>query len=241
MLAIGLPEHLWGPLNGVFIPTIRSTVLRKLLLSPWFGPLPPWIRLYRDNVEVRLKAKGYDVAVPGDLADFARRVETNLGIKCAVTEGSGKVHDYRPALALIYPELVEGYDFWGHTDLDCVYGRVGEFWPDDFLSEVDVASDHWDYVCGPFTLYRNTERLNRLFMDAIDWRGRLEQPAVSGWVETDYTRMLGDSGLRVAYRLSHGYRNPDACHWDGDKLMEGQLERSFFHFRWTKEWPKGLA
>jgi hypothetical protein len=211
-------------------------MLRKLLLSPWFGPPPPWWPRYQRN-SARLADHGYTLLVPTDLADFYDRVERTLGLPCSVTPGAGKVHDYRPALGVIYADLIDGHDFWGHTDLDCVYGRVEEFWPDELLDSTAVAVDHTHHVCGPWTLYRGVQDL---FREHPGWQDELTNPAVTGWAETSFTVLLRESGTRVMYRLTHGYQYPELYEWDGDRLMEGKRERSFFHFRHSKRWPKGL-
>ena len=33
-----------------------------------------------------------------------------------------KLCDYKCAYGLIFEEYIKNYDFWGHCDLDCIYG-----------------------------------------------------------------------------------------------------------------------
>jgi hypothetical protein len=211
-------------------------LLRKLLIVPWFGPEPKWALNYRAQRHALAK-DGYDLLFDTDEAAFRERVRWTLDVDCPPMSGNGKIHDYRPAFGLLYANELASYDFWGHTDMDCVYGRVTEFMPDERLAELDVYSDHWNYLCGPWAVYRNAELVNATFMDNPDWRTFLEESAASGWVETSFTDAINHAGHRVLYELNHGYQNADRLSLVDGRLCEDDHERSFFHFRATKQWP----
>ncbi len=220
------------------------TELRKLLICPWFGPLPTWFPLWRKNI-ARLEDDGYDVLLDHDLDAFKSRVNYTLGVNCPIVAGTGKIHDYRAAFGLLYEQELEGYDFWGHTDFDCVYGRVGTFLPDFVLKPLDIFSNHIDYMSGPWSLYRNSRFISTLFMQSPHWAGILEDPVTTGWVEREFTRIVDQANeegyLRRQYE-SWQTRNLDdfsSVHFDGDKLLEGHREIMVAHFRRTKVWPKG--
>lgn len=221
-------------------------MISKLMICPWFGPLPEWITSYDSNISRRLRSNDYRFLWWSDLDAFKERVKQTLGIDCPITPGSSKIHDYRAAFGVIFAEELAGYDFWGHTDFDCVYGRVEEFVTDAFLADLDIHSNHHNYVAGPWSLYRNVPLVNTLFIEHSRWREILENPETLGWVETDFTQIVdarheaGD--LRRAYTMWQT-RNLDdftACYWDGDRLMESDEERMMLHFRRTKEYPEQL-
>jgi hypothetical protein len=211
-------------------------LLRKLLICPWFGPLPEWWDAY-DRQRDDLAARGYDLLVVGDLRDFRRRVRTLLDVDCPIESAGSKIHDFRPAFGVLFAAELVGYDFWGHTDFDCVYGRVDHFMPDDRLAELDVYSDHTHYLCGPWALYRRNRATADLFMANEDWQERLEDPATSGWVETGFTETANQAGLRILYEQNHGYRQPHELEMLDGRLREDGSEISFFHFRHAKRWP----
>jgi len=217
-------------------------MLRKLIICPYFGTLPDYFPQWYENAH-SLREHGYDFLLDSDLDGFNRRVHERLGATSPITEGSAKIHDYRCTFGVLYADELAGYDFWGHTDFDCVYGRVERFWPDSLLADLDVLTDH-SYVLGPWTLYRNDPRVNDLFRLHPDWRGHLEGERVTGWVETEFTRLLLASGLRVRAReAEHVYEVADLrrLHWNADALMCGNREVPMAHFRRSKEWPAGLA
>lgn len=224
-------------------------VLRKLFITPWFGSLPPWMDQYLANAEL-LKPLGYDWLITTNLKRFRQRVGDLLGVKCPIEPGGGKLHDFRPALGLLYAQELRGYDYWGHTDFDCVYGRVDRFVTDDFLTKLDVHSNHENYICGPWTLYRNDPDLAALFMKHPEWKEMLENPHSSGWAEKGFTEILD-----AKYFSGNGKLNRQYTHWQTSKigdtsdltmqddgtLLEGTKEVMMCHFRHTKEWPAGVT
>lgn len=218
---------------------------RKLLIVPWFGDLPPWARHWNRNVET-LRKDGYTVALMRHLPTFARLCRERLGVECSVVAGEGKVHDYRAAFGVLYADWLNGYDFWGHTDLDCVYGRVQDWVTEEFLDGVDIHANHVDYVCGPWTLYRNRPMVNELFMQHPDWKAILEHPDTTGWVEKGYTQIVdeyhaaGELDRRYTMWQTKNLDSFDRCRLLPDgRLLEGVEERMMLHFRRTKEYPAG--
>jgi hypothetical protein len=80
------------------------------------------------------------------------------------TEEYYKVNDFKPLFACLFPEQVEGYDWWGPVDNDMILGNLRHFLSGDRLSQYDVISGiNHHRSWGPFTLYRNTPVINELF------------------------------------------------------------------------------
>lgn len=76
----------------------------------------------------------------------------------------------------MFPEVIHGYDFWGHCDLDIIYGDVRAFFTDDFLDSYDYISVRHDYTTGCFGLYRNNELLNNYFLKSKDYKKVFSEP-----------------------------------------------------------------
>ena len=210
--------------------------MRTLILCPWFGPLPEWMPLYRRNI-APLPQRGFDFLIDNDLKSFVERVRRVLDIHCPIRPGTGKIHDYRAAFGELYAEEIKGYDWWGTTDFDCVYGRVERFYNDDLLEEFDVTTDCNDYICGPWTLYRNRSETASVFREHPDWRNTLRDPRASGWVETIYTDLLNATGLRIQYLQRHAYTDEFFLKKRGRRLTHFDVEVPYFHFRYSKRWP----
>jgi len=216
--------------------------IKKLMIVIWFGEFPDWLNEWVANMEY-LKPKGYDYLIVSSLRLFEDRVRDKLGIEPCIVSGSGKPWDYRGALGVLFEEELKGYDYWGHTDFDCVYGDVSKWMSDDELKTYDIWSNHYCYVCGPWTLYRNTEKINNLFRNCEDWKERMEQPEATGWVEMGFSEMLDAEHKKgnIVRRYTH-FQTRDPNLWqdltfkDG-KLYDDGMECMMFHFNRYKQFP----
>lgn len=81
-----------------------------------------------------------------------------------------KLTDFKPTYGFLFPELVKGYDFWGHGDIDLVYGDIRGFMTSEILNNYDVISSRHDYITGSFCLFRNCNHINELFMRSKDYK-----------------------------------------------------------------------
>lgn len=222
-------------------------MLTKLMIIPWFGELPPWFEHWQENFS-RLKKYGYDLLMPRSVDEFKQRAKDKLGIEnCPVKEGTGKVHDYRLSFGKLYEDELKGYDFYGHTDLDCVYGRVDKYATEALLQSVDIHSNHHNYICGPWTLYRNVDKVNNLFYEYPRWKEELEAERISGWGEVEYSQIVdkhaASGDIRLKYTNWQG-KNPHAdenLRWRDESLFDGEDEIMMFHFRHLKRWPHALS
>lgn len=205
---------------------------KKLLIMPYFGDMPEWIDKYEAPI-------GYDLLIDTNLERFKQRVKDKLGIDCPITYGSPKVWDYRCTFGVLYEEELKNYDFWGHTDFDCVYGDVAKWMTDELLETYDVISNHQTYVCGCWTLYRNKPEVNNLFRKHPYWQDFMTEPHANGWVETGFSNLLETSGIKYKYMFAQG--NPWADQFsikkvDGKLYQDGE-EIMMLHFKKTKTWP----
>lgn len=66
-----------------------------------------------------------------------------------------KFCDYRPAYGEIFSDWLNGYDFWGHCDLDLIWGDIRHFVTKEVLDSYDRI-----YTRGHCCLYRNTPAVN---------------------------------------------------------------------------------
>lgn len=215
-------------------------MIKKILITPYFGPFPEWMDLWLADFNRTMRPQGYDLLLDTDLPSFKERVKEKLGIQCPIERGSPKVWDYRCALGLLYEEEIKGYDFWGHVDYDMVFGDANKFLPDSMLSELDVYSGHNEYVCGCFSLYRNTHVVNSLFQTSAGWKAHMMVLEPSGWVEQGFSRTLEQSRLRYKYDFPQGFpytESPTLKKEEGSlfqKIGWNWVEISFFHFRRSK-------
>jgi hypothetical protein len=213
---------------------------RKLMIVIWFGPYPEWLDQWVANMEY-LKKYGYDYMIVSSKPLFEQRVREKLGIEPNIIAQSGKPWDFRPALGILFEEELKGYEFWGHTDFDCVYGDISKFEPD--LSTIDIWSNHFNYICGPWCLYRNCDKVNNLFHKSPVWEIMMTEQQANGWVEMEYSHLVdrlheeGYINRKYTHYQSRDPQYDDLINFKDGKLFEGDTEVMTFHFNRHKRIP----
>jgi len=112
-----------------------------------------------DNVIIIYKTKAEIIANASEKLGFTVNIDDPY-----------KLCDFKPAYGFFFPEIIKGYDFWGQSDLDIIYGNVRDFITDEMLDKFDFISVRHDYTTGCFALYRNNEVMNTFFMRSKDYK-----------------------------------------------------------------------
>ena len=73
-----------------------------------------------------------------------------------------KFCDYKPAYGYIFSEYLTDYDFWGHCDIDLIFGNIRKF-----LNKIELNNYDKIFKCGHFTLYKNNEKMVNSFKEMI--------------------------------------------------------------------------
>jgi hypothetical protein len=139
------------------------------LIVPHFGDRPSWFPLV-----VRSMAANPDVhwlmyterpvadAPPNvavqlcEFEELAARIQANFPFEISL-DRPYKLCDFRPAFGEIFAAELAGYDFWGHCDLDVIFGRIR-----DHLPPAAFRADKILFQ-GNFALYRNTAEAARWY------------------------------------------------------------------------------
>ena len=170
--------------SGAMVPAVSSPSIR--LVVPYFGERPAYFSLV-----VRSMAANPDVSwllltdrpvveAPPNVAvqlctfdDLARRIQGFFRFEISL-ERPYKLCDFRPAFGEIFAEELAGYDFWGHSDLDLIFGRIRDHLP--------AAAFEADKILfsGNFSLYRNdgeTAGWYRHEVGKVSYRDAMTNPA----------------------------------------------------------------
>lgn len=151
------------------------------LILPYFGKFPNYFPLFLhtcglnhdvdwliltdcpsptlvpNNVEIRATT----------LAELKDKISQSVGMEIVLPKPY-KLCDYKPAYGLVFADDLMGYDFWGHCDLDILWGNLRRFLTLELLCKYDKI-----YMLGQMSLYRNSPTMNKLFMDTdagVDYR-----------------------------------------------------------------------
>lgn len=75
-----------------------------------------------------------------------------------------KLCDLKPAYGLVFEDYLESYDFWGHCDIDIIFGDIRKFITNDILAQNDIISSFKKRTSGHFTLFKNNHSINNIFL-----------------------------------------------------------------------------
>lgn len=146
-----------------------SSRYKITVVTAYFGNFPNFYPLYlktlaaNPDVDFLLFTDNTLAAPPANLrvirttlAEVEQWAKQNTGHPEAVISTPYKLCDYKPMYGQIFREYLHGCDFWGHSDIDLLYGNLRRFWPDHVLEQYDKIG-----YLGHLTLYRNTPENNR--------------------------------------------------------------------------------
>jgi hypothetical protein len=151
--------------------------MNVLLIIIYFGELPPWIDHFIQSCEFNPKvdwlfftdqpnlpqAPANIKFVKQSLSDFETRVKQKLNIT-PIIEFPRKLCDFRPTYGIVFDDYISGYDFWGHCDIDVIFGDLSLFLSDETLTSYDVISSRMQmHMSGHFSLYKNNDLLNNAY------------------------------------------------------------------------------
>jgi hypothetical protein len=155
-----------------------------VLLTCWYGPYPWYFTYFIHTISFNPTVKFIIITdnrneIPDKpdnlqiiyhtITDLKDIFEEKLGFAVNI-DSPYKLCDFKPAYGYIFQQYINQYDFWGHTDLDIVFGDIRHFVTDDLLQKFEVISCRHDFTAGYFTLYKNTERCNSLFKRSKDYK-----------------------------------------------------------------------
>jgi len=154
---------------------------------------------------------------PTRFPDLAARIQGHFDFEISL-ERPYKLCDFRPAFGEVFRDELAGYDFWGHCDLDVVFGRIRDHLPPEAFDADKIL------IQGNFALYRNTAEAAAWFrheIDGISYREVLTTPDA----------MHFDEMAGISYLL----RDLDVPVWDEETIFD----LSFHRYRTRAEHPRG--
>lgn len=145
-------------------------------LVPYFGKLPEsfgmWLLSAGTNKDVSFIIVTDDhteFAYPDNVAviystweEMKQRIQSHYDFD-VVLDRPWKLCEYKSAYGEIFEKEFEGYDFWGHCDLDLIWGDIRHFISDEILEKYDKIG-----IWGHATLYRNNTEVNARYKTVTD-------------------------------------------------------------------------
>jgi len=178
-------------------------VPRIIFLIPYFGQWPFWMPFFiqscRANADINWLLIG-DCAALKDLPanvrqqrinfpDYCSWISSRLGVEFA-PENPYKLCDLKPALGYLHEQDIAGYDFWGFSDLDLIYGDLRAYFTEVRLRRYKLLSTHERRVSGHLCLLRNERPLRELFWRIPDFRQRIQEQKNHALDEGGFSRIF---------------------------------------------------
>ena len=153
-----------------------------VLIMAYYGTLPNffpvWLESVKNNPTIDFcflsdcvdKAQMPENVRVVDISgeEFKHRIREKFEFDVSINN-YGRISQFRPAFAYIFPEIVEEYDFWGYVECDLILGDIRTFLTDDVLDQYDKF-----FKLGHLQLFRNCPEMNTLFMQktysALDYK-----------------------------------------------------------------------
>lgn len=219
------------------------------LMVPHFGELPSYFPLVMQSMAANPDVSWLlltDQPVPDapsnvsvqrcTFPELAHRIQSHFPFEISL-HSPYKLCDFRPAFGEIFAAELAGYDFWGHSDLDLVFGQIRDHLPAAAFT-ADKILFH-----GNFSLYRNTAEAAAWYRHEIgkvsyrlaltdpaamhfdEWAGIyyiVEDLGVPAWQE-DVIFDISFRRYRTRAEAPRG-RDPRRYAWEDGEVCEYRLE-----------------
>lgn len=149
-MRIALVVPYFGEFNNYFSLVLKSCEANKDLCDWIFFTDDTTPYNYPENVKVHYST----------FEDIKEKIQSKFDFPVRL-DRPYKFCDFRPMYGYVFKEYLDGYDFWGHCDIDCIFGKFSHFFNEDILQYDKVMR------LGHLTLYRNTEKVNKAFMNTV--------------------------------------------------------------------------
>ena len=174
-----------------------------IMLIPYFGSWPVWFDFFLLSCKFNQSIQWQfytDCGIPENapsnvcfqsisFVDYKKKVSDALNISFN-PDSAYKLCDLKPALGFIHEEDIKGYDLWGFSDIDLVYGDLRQYFTAERLSKHDLYSTHNRRISGHFCLMRNTKKMREAFKLMKNWQRRLEDQRHYALDEAEFSKIF---------------------------------------------------
>lgn len=178
-----------------------------VFIIPWIGKFPDYFQLWlnscAENPTVDFliftddKTKyNYPKNVKVYYTDFKalhKKFQQNFDFKISLNKPY-KFCDFKPTYGEVFQEYIKYYDFWGHCDIDLIWGDIRKFLTESILSKYNRIFNE-----GHCCLYKNTPEIN-------SWYRTMPANGFQNWKDvfkTDDIRAFDEWGMHYGGGMSH--------------------------------------
>jgi len=174
-----------------------------IFIIPYFGHWPFWMPFFIESCRANSDINWLLISDCERLNDLPLNVEqryVSFVDYCAwISQRLGfifapqhpyKLCDLKPAYGYLHEADIEGYDYWGFSDLDLIYGDLRGYFCTERLRRYKFFSTHERRVSGHLCLLRNEPALRELFWRIRDFKERAQDKKNHALDEGGFTRLF---------------------------------------------------
>lgn len=161
--------------------------MKIAIIIAYFGKLPEYIQLFLDSCKLNY---GFEWLIFSDddttynypsnvhlikmnFGECKKLIQSKFDFEITLSKPQ-KLCDYKCAYGVIFEDYIQDYDWWGHCDLDQIFGNLNMFVTEDMLRKYDKL-----FSLGHLSLYKNSYKNNRIFMGKIEGKIRYKEVFVT--------------------------------------------------------------
>ena len=158
----------------------KFTMKKVALIIPYYGKFHNYFPIWVQTASYNLPFDFFlitdietDLALPANLhvvkksfAELREEIKALFDFEI-ILDTPYKLCEYRPVYGRVFSGMLQDYAFWGYCDVDLLFGDISSFITDEIFNNNDAILSH-----GHFTLFRNTEQMNNLYL-SVKGRGDL--------------------------------------------------------------------
>lgn len=204
---------------------------RIALILPYYGKLPIWFEAFILSCSYNLTIDWLiftDLNSSMDLPtnvrfislsknDLVELIAQKTGIRHSLPNPH-KLCDFKPLYGHIFENYLQNYSYWGHCDMDIIWGNLSTFLTRISFRQYDVVSSRKNVISGHFTIYRNSPELNYFYKSVPNFLKAFTQTQYQGFDEGFFSYHL--------YKEIEAERCKLKVFWDDRNCIDrGELER----------------
>ena len=140
-------------------------------IIPYFGTLPKGFQVYLNtcagnpefnflfftNDRTKFNIPNNVKFIYMEFSDLKKLIQRKYDFPISL-ERPYKLCDYKAAYGDIFSEFISNYDFWGHCDIDLLWGKISDFYNDELFDKYDHLG-----IWGHCQIFRNNNFINTIY------------------------------------------------------------------------------
>ncbi|MEQ8238802.1 MAG: hypothetical protein RIA69_06300 [Cyclobacteriaceae bacterium] len=232
------------------------------LILPYYGKLPIWFNAFLRSCATNqpiiwliITDLEYDGELPSNVqfksmskSEFRQLAYEKTGIAHDLSNPH-KLCDFKPMYGHIFEEYLHEYNYWGHCDMDIIWGNMSSFLSKINYNNYDILSTRKHAISGHFTLYRSKPELNHFYSTVPNYHKAFTHSMYQGFDEGYFSHHLFQEVEKgsVNFKIYWPKRNcldrhellmrPNGWFWEsGDiKNISGQTGNYLHLIDWKKK------